>query len=274
MQRGNENIRERLGYSRVNPSHISYDELEAHRMKTLESMMKNYGDNPIRWTRDKKVLDELDRLAPGKQGNLPFPKKDPNELGNVSTDIPRKWININNFSVPWKIELDSPIPSTGKKIFYPSKKLLKSKNRNMLDAFLERHELYEAQAAEKAIQKSIQSRMHGKPKAAKSFIKHPGSLKSSHTGKEYTGHTDLNVLVKERRDLDTFTHTNNPAYRFVRKVREAVERPYMDAASGFNPAKAVQPHKPIDMFKNHEREFLRNVKKPVHVGNDLIQSVK
>lgn len=156
----------------------------------------------------------------------------------------------------------------------PSGSLGKAKNRRMLDAFMERHELYEAQAWEKALGRSIMNGGSGTMREAKSFLKYPGKLKSAHSGNEYTNHADMNVIVKERRDLDTFTHTSNPAYKFVRKVRDAVERPYMDAAGGFDPAKAVQPHKPIDVFKNHESQFFRNTKKPVPVGNDLILPAK
>lgn len=238
-------------------------------------MMKSHQDNPARWIRDAQVSDNLDLLVPGKSPRLPMPAKSPNDIGNVSADFKHRLLNIHNYSLPEIMKLDSPLVGPGEKfIVKPPKSLLKPKNRRMLDAFMERHELYEAQAMEKAIQKSIQSGMLGNPRPPSSFIKYPGKLKSAHTGQEYTSHTDLNVLLKERRDLDTFTHTSNPAYNFVRKVREAVERPYMDAAGGFDPSTALQPHKPIDVFRNHESEFLRNAKKPVQVGNDLIQSAK
>lgn len=274
IQRGNKNIRERLGYSSVDPANISYEQLAAHRFKTLESMMNNQ-QNPVRLVRDTQVYDNLDLLIPGKSPRLPIPKRSPNDIGNISTDSKHKLINIHNYSLPETMAFDSPVVPFGEEyIIKTPKKIFKPKNKAFFDAFMERHELYEAQALEKAIQRSIQSRMQGKSKPAKSFLKYPGKLKSAHSGNEYTNHTDMNVIVKERRDLDTFTHTSNPAYKFVRKVRDAVERPYMDAAGGFDPAKAVQPHKPIDVFKNHESQFFRNTKKPVPVGNDLILPAK
>lgn len=273
MQRGNQNIRDRLGYTSVDPANITYDQLEAHKLKTLDSMMKSHQVNPVRWARDAQVRDDLDMLAPGKSPRLAVPENSPNDISNISADIKHRLLNIHNYSFPETMEFNSPFVGPGQKfIVKPPKKLLKPKNKAFLDAFLERHELYEAQASEKAIQKAIQRGMQGTPRPLKSFTRYPGKLKSSQTGQEYTNHTDLNVLVKERRDLDTFTHTNNPAYKFVRKMREAVERPYMDAAGGFNPAKAFQPGKPVDMFKSHESTFLKNSKNPVQVGNDTIRT--
>lgn len=275
MRRGNQNMRESMGYSRVNPANITYDELENHKNGILQSMMQSHKKDHIRWQRDEKVLKHLDTFRINYGSTRPNPYGNPADIANVAADPMHKLLYIKDYTMPRQLKLPSPVAPDGKTtVIKPSRSLDKAKNRRMLDALMERHELYEAKESEKAISRSIQNGGTGTMREARPYIKFPGKLKSAHTGREYTNHADLNVLVKERRDLDTFTHTNNPAYKFVRKVREVVEHPYMDAAGGFNPSKAFQPHKPTDMFRNHESEFLRNAKKPVQVGNDLIQSAR
>lgn len=275
MQRGNQNMREQLGYSRVNPANISADDLDVHKGKILQSMMESHKENPVKWIRDEKVRNNLDVFRQNYVNTRPNPTSNPSDIANVGADPKHKLLYVNKYSILKQVKIPSPFGQDGKSlVIRPPRSLDKAKNRRMLDAFMERHELYEAQAWEKALGRSIKNGGSGTMGEAKSFLKHPGKLKSAHSGNEYTNHADMNVFVKERRDLDTFTHTSNPAYKFVRKVRDAVERPYMDAAGGFDPAKAVQPYKPIDVFKNHESRFFRNTKNPVPVGNDLISPAK
>ncbi len=99
MQRGNQNMRDRLGYTSVDPANITYDQLEAHKLKTLDSMMKSHQVNPVRWARDGQVRDNLDMLVPGKSPRLPIPKKSPNDIGNISADTKHRLLNIHNYSL-------------------------------------------------------------------------------------------------------------------------------------------------------------------------------
>lgn len=143
----------------------------------------------------------------------------------------------------------------------------------LMSALSEQHELDEAIAIEKAVIKHL---ARDKPAtfnvipmvnyAKHKYIKNPGKIISTKNGTRYSSHADIDVLWKERKELDTFTNLRNPAYRLLRNVRNLGEYQYMDSAAGFKPAKSNRPGNKIKTFQDYKNEFYKGIKSPVEIN--------
>lgn len=136
-----------------------------------------------------------------------------------------------------------------------------TEGQRLFNALANRHEAYEAVAAEKAYSKYLMNPQKGDklaihiarqtdPLGTASFtdqqligvmpignramagIKTPGRFVSNFVGRPVSSHINIDVLDKERKLMDTFPYKDNDGYKFFRNMRKK-EYEYMDRAGDY-----------------------------------------
>lgn len=192
------------------------------------------------------------------------------------------------------------------KKYDPLISLTKDNDKRLFEALLNRHEAYEAVAAEKGLRnyynnqgKFTQRALDRIRKMDPSYasipdaqllstlqsqlpsgtnmdvvlsnlaIKYPGKFVEDNGRRQImrSNHLDANVLTKERTIMDQLPYKDNKGYNFLRKVRDA-EYSAMNSGAGYTPAQGV-----ANFGKKNAKKFFQASRGAIQDGGRLFMPV-
>lgn len=241
INRGTVNILNRYGYTRGNVAGFTPEQVARNKARIQADRVKAV-------TQNDQIAASRNLDAQAQQKFNPEYGKNP----HINQANPDSWDGMS--TIPhWKaIYIKGAI--------FPSE-VKSSEGQKLFNALANRHEAYEAIAAEKAYSNYLKNPQKGDKLAintarqldplgtssitdqqligampignrAMAGIKTPGRLKSNFSRFPRSSHINIDVLGKERKLMDTFPYKDNDGYYFLRNMRNR-EYEYMDRAGEY-----------------------------------------
>lgn len=243
INRGTVNILKRYGYTRGNINGLT--PAQANKAKSVTQAQYTTAQAQNNQIGTARNLDALN-----------FQKSDPNfGLNPLASPI-----NPTSYDGAATVAYGKTIHTKG---ITPPKEVVTDNGQKLFNALVNRHEVYEAIAAERAYVNYLKNPQKGDRRAvatarkvnplatasltdqqilaalplgnkAAAGIKTPGRLLSNIAKRPVNGHINIDVLGKERKLIDTFPYKDNDGYDYFRKMRNR-EYQYMDRAGDYQP---------------------------------------